>query len=418
MTGSELDAALDDLAADIKRRISSSDGPVFVSGNPRQGMSQVLEIKRTRQLKSFSTPKSPMPVNRTINTRGYRDDNTKGKRSVATSPAVSAVKGPSYWERRISRKAAKRAAQAVRPPLEEKTILFCERHPMGFKLSRLILPRVPILCVVLPLIYFMLMNLLRGDYLFFIRWYEKSWILPQLVSIFSSKEAFKLWFSQFGSLTVMVILLLVFSTVMLYLSVWRFIFKTYIRESEGVDTTEGRAYWVEGRNMWFNLWDLFYGMHYQRKYRQPYRPERKEIKIFLNTSAFPPPSPAAPGRSMLKIKISSDREEWIENRGPYQLVVHEGLFRRIVGIREFESHNTPYSSAQNLLPETKHLFTGRANALVKETQKFTRGNVDVRKEQMRSGTVPMDDELRQMIAEERRKKREAENGRGQAKAGT
>lgn len=415
MTGSELDAALEDLAADVQRRVRTSAGPVIVSGNPKVGMSTITfeDEKKIRKLRDMSAPATAH-----IGTHKSTHVEPKKVPFKGTPNSVPAAEEPSYWERRRARKAAKRAAREARPLLEEKTVLYSERHPMAFKFSRLLLPRIPVLCVVLPLIYFLLMNLVRGDYLFFIRWYEKSWILPQLVSIFSSKEAFKLWFSEYGSLTTMVILLLVFSIVMLYLSVWRFIFKTYIRETEGVDTTEGRAYWVEGRNMWFNLWDVFYGLRYQRKYGQPYQPERKDLKIYLNTSAWPPPSPAAPGRNMLKIKISKDRDEWIENRGPYQLVVHEGLFRRITGIREFESHNTHYESAPSLRPEAKHLFDGRLNVLVRDTQTVTKGNVDVRLEQMKSGTIPMDDELRQMIAAERRQKREEENAKRQAKAGS
>lgn len=288
--------------------------------------------------------------------------------------------------------------------VDQKAILFSERHPTAFKSSRLLLPRVPVLIVALPLIYFMIANLLKRDYFFIIRWYHESWILPNLVNILSSKTAFTHWWKFYGPITIMVGILISISIVVFYVFIWRFIFKDYTRQTEGVETPEGRGYWVEGRNMWFNLWDLFYGVHYQRKYKAAYKPDRRVVTVYLNTSFFPPPNPSAPSRKMLKVKLSRDRDEWIENRGAYELVGHEGLYRRITGIREMETHNVGYKSEPLAMREARRIFKDRMDGLVKDTQKLSKANVSVRLDQMKSGTVQMDDELREMINDQRKKK--------------
>jgi hypothetical protein len=368
MIRTELDEALEDLAADVKRKVSTAPASP-ASGPPR-----------TRQLKDLSS----------------------------TGPVQKST--PSSY-REILRSAFRRTdAVHVEDPApvcmltDQKTILFSERHPMVFKTSRLILPRVPVLTIALPLIYFMVANLLKGDYLFVIRWYRESWILPNLVNILSSKTAFMHWWKFYGPITVMVGLLISGSIIVFYMFIWRFIFKDYTRQTEGVETSEGRGYWVEGRNMWFNLWDLFYGVHYQRKYKGAYKPDRRVVTVYLNTNFFPPPNPSAPSRKMLKVKLSRDRDEWIENRGAYELVGHEGLYRRIIGIREMETHNIGYKSDPIAMREATKIFKDRMDGLVKDTQKLSKANVSVRLDQMKSGTVQMDDELREMINDQRKKK--------------
>lgn len=384
MIKSELEEALEDLARDVK---------------PQHAAPAI----RMRILKPASTSR----VNRTINPKGQRDDNPKGKPEGRLA----------RWKTARKRKHTP-VNMFIDPLVEQKTLLFSERHPIAFKTTRLILPRLPALAVALPLVYFMLANLLKRDYFFFIRWYHESWILPNLVSIVSSKAAFMHWWKFYGPITIMAGMLIFFSLVVFYLFVWRFIFKDYTRQSEGVETSEGRAYWIEGRNMWFNLWDLFYGIHYQRKHKVPYRPDRRVLTVYLNTSFFPPPNPSAPGRKMLKIKLSRDRDEWIENRGAYELIGHEGLYRRITGIREMETHNVGYKSDPLAMKEARRIFKDRMEGLVKDTQKLTKANVNVRLDQMKSGTVQMDDELRQMIIEERRKKAEEDHAQRQTKAGS
>jgi hypothetical protein len=338
--------------------------------------------------------------------RKLSHDSSSPLKSPASGPPrtrqLRDLSAPGPVQKSIASK--KKEPPPVRMRTDQKTVLFSERHPMAFKASRLLLPRLPVLIVALPLIYFMVANLLKRDYLFIIRWYHESWILPNLVNILSSRAAFIHWWKFYGPITIMVAFFLLFSVAVFYMFIWRFIFKDYTRQSEGVETPEGRAYWVEGRNMWFNLWDGFYGSFYQRKHKSSYKPDRRVITVYLNTSFFPPPNPSAPGRKMLKVKLSKDREEWIDNRGAYELIGHEGLYRRITGIREMETHNIGYKSDPIAMREATKIFKDRMDGLVKDTQKLSKANVSVRLDQMKSGTVQMDDELREMINEQRKKK--------------
>ena len=281
--------------------------------------------------------------------------------------------------------------------------LWSSRHPAAFKGSRFLLARLPVLLLVLPLSYAMLANLARGDFFFFVRWYNKSWILPGLVEILSSKSAFTAWWHDYGILTCLIVITIFVCGTVLYMSVWRLLFKDYTRYSEGVETPEGRAMWIEGSNMWFGLWDFFYGRRFERKFEQKYEPKRDTVTVFLRPGLFPLINPASPGRNMLKIQLSVEQGEKLERRGPYELIGHEGQYRRLVGIREFRTHNELYTSAPIPLADSQRIFQSRVGSLVKDTQKLTHANVGVRLDKMKAGTVVVDPEVRQMVLDERRK---------------
>lgn len=313
-------------------------------------------------------------------------------RSVAQKPAPKTrrlkeapIRRSFFWRGKSKK------AQA--PPDDDKPKLFSEKHPNAFKASRAILPRLPAIILVSWIVYAMLANLWRGDYLFLLRWYRQSWILPRLVHVLSSKQAFIEWWNIWGPFTVMTICAAVFVGVVLYLFVWRFFFKDYIRYSEGVETKEGRCYWVEGSGMLFNLWDMLY-------YRRKTWPLRKKQVVYLNTRWLPP-NPVSPTRKLLKIELDLDEGDKLERRGPYELVGHEAPYRRIVGIRQFKTHKEAYRSDPIRLQEASQEFARRTSALVRDTQTLSKANVDVRLEKMKSGTVIIDEELREMILHER-----------------
>lgn len=342
----------------------------------------------------LSSEKSPEPIPRMVRTRTLRAD-------LPVRPSAKPQRRQllSRLHLRRKKKPAKERPHADPP----SNPLWSSRHPAAFKGSRFLLARLPVLLLAVPLSYAMLANLIKGDYFFFVRWYHKSWILPGLVQVLSSKAAFSAWWHDYGVLTCLIVITIFICGTVLYMAVWRLLFKDYTRYSEGVETPEGRAMWIEGSNMWFGLWDFFYGRRFERKFGQKYAPNRQTVTVFLRPSLFPLINPASPGRNMLKIQLSLERGEKLERRGPYELVGHEGQYRRLVGIREFRTHNDLYTSAPIPLTDSQRIFQSRVGSLVKDTQKLTHANVGVRLDKMKAGTVVVDPEVRQMVLDERRK---------------
>jgi hypothetical protein len=279
---------------------------------------------------------------------------------------------------------------------------FSKRHPVAFQFSRLVLPRLPVVAIVVPICYWMMMNLLKGDYMFLLRWYRESIVLPWLMQVVTEKGAFQAWWAVWGPFTIMVLATIVIALLAFYMTLWRYMFKDYMRYSEGVETREGRCYWLEGSGFWFNLWDGVYGGIYRRRNGRPYDPQREYVTAYIRDRAWPPINIASPGRKMLKVRLAPI--EKIEKRGPFELVVSERKYRRIIGIREFATHDEAYTSTPLSTQWGKDLFKARIGELVKETQTLTKANVGVRLDKMKSGTIIVDEELKEMMLHERRKK--------------
>lgn len=285
------------------------------------------------------------------------------------------------------------------PPEDPGPMLFSERHPAAYGLSRLVLPRLPVLAIVVPICILMVLNLLKGDYLFILRWYDNSIVFPWLVQMTTVKGSLQEWWAVWGPFTVLIIATIVIALVAFYMTAWRYMFKDYTRHSEGVETREGRCYWLEGGGFWFILWDGVYGKLWTRRHGQPYEPKRKHVTAYIRDRMWPPINLASPGRKMLKIHLSPS--EPVEKRGPFELVAHERMYRRIVGIREFETHDDAYTSAPLPTEWGKALFKTRIGELVNDTQTLTKANVGVRLDKMKAGTIILDEELKDMILQER-----------------
>lgn len=312
----------------------------------------------------------------------------------APSSSERIVSATSSRTRRLRKTKPVSQVQSTGPvDADERPKLYSEVHPNAYKASRVVLPRLPAIVVVSWTVYAMLANLWRGDYLFLLRWYQQSWVLPRLAHVLSSKQAFSEWWHIWGPFTLMVICAAAFVGIVFYLFVWRLFFRTYIRYSEGVETKEGRCYWVEGSGIWFNLWDLLY-------YGKGTWPLRRTQTVYLNTRRLPP-NPVSPARKLLKIELHVDKGEKLERRGPYELVGHEAPYRRIIGIRQFRTHSEAYKSDPIRVHEASQEYGKRVKDLVRDTQVLTKANVDVRLEKMKSGTVIIDEELKEMILHER-----------------
>jgi len=310
--------------------------------------------------------------------------------------------------------------------------LFSEKHPELYRASRTFLPRLP---VILPLIFILCVttvNFSRGDYYFVKRWYDES-IFAEAISLLSNKVELMAWFDRYGALIIVAGICIIFGAILFYRIIWRGIFKDYIRFTENVETFEGRIYWREGIGFWFNLWDRLYESHLRkrayRKYQKavktprglnekhlsrkgyfqrwekdrPYAPDRRPYRIYLKTRFFPPINLINPALKLKKVNLKAN--EKMEKRGAFEIIIHEGLYRRITGIREFETHNESYESAPIQLREALAIYGSRVKELIRDTQQLSKANVKVRLDQVRSGTFIMDEELRKMILEKRKNER-------------
>ena len=319
--------------------------------------------------------------------------------------------------------------------------LFSEAHPGLHKLNRFMLPRLILIAIAGWMVYWVFSNLLTGNFMFAYEFFRHNWFIQGAITLITTEGAFKEWFSLYGPLIVVLIMTVTFALVIVHRFIWRWIFRDYVRFTEGVETLEGRAYWVEGAGAWFNLWDNWYKGHIEKKALKRYLQRceafarergfkgerlgiyltkmraralerfketpiydpvglRKVITIYINYKKRPP-NPFNPGRSLLKNRLNPAIEK-IVRRGAYELVVHEGLYRKITGVREFVTHSEAYQSSKIQVKYANAVFGKRVIDLIHDTNRLSKANVKVRLDKLRSGTVLVDPEIREMIIDERR----------------
>jgi len=328
-------------------------------------------------------------------------------------------------------------------PLELKVTphpLYSESNPRGFKFGRFVSSRFILIILVAWVLSWIMSNLVRGNWRFAYDFVQTNWLIQGFIHTIGSKQALNEWITMYGTVVGAVLITALVAGIVLHRFVWRLLFHDYIRFTEGVETNEGRAYWVEGAGYWFNVWDNWYGAHLQkgalkawlvqceehaRKHGMKWRQRRKYlaqmqtraleqfkitpvydpvarrpiITIYINYKRLPP-NPFNPGRSMLKNRLNMTTER-LERRGPYELIVHEGLYRRITGVREFATHSEGYLSSEIPVKYASELFSKRVVDLIRDTNRLSKANVKVRLDKLRSGTVLVDSEIRDMILHER-----------------
>lgn len=268
--------------------------------------------------------------------------------------------------------------------------LFSEAHPQAYKVASTILPRIHTLLILFALLYFMMNELVKGNTDFLIDWYHESWILPSMVEILSSPENFQNWFQTYGTVFIMFMITLIIAGFVFYRTVWRFLFKDYVKESEMVTTYEGRCYF-RTNGFWCRLWDALYKS-----------PPRKKIKCWIKPNKWPPLNIFNPVKSLIKIELSPDEE--IEEYSMFELHVHEKPFRRIKDIDEYETHDEGYLSGEIPLEYAGQEFGSRTIHLISDTQRLSLANPSVRLMQLRDGSYIAPPELKEAarIAKERR----------------
>lgn len=272
-----------------------------------------------------------------------------------------------------SRRAAQEAAG--RPAREQ---LFSEAHPDAWYMVQTHLPRLHGYIIALVAVYLVLAELLRGNYLFMLDWYQASWVLPALVEITSSQASLEAWWAESGTFFLVCTVFIIMVAWTAYNMVWKVLFKDYYRiiykdwDSRMVLTErkEGRLYWSTD-NMPTCLWDRWYGS-----------PPRTGHYIWIRYSWWPLFNPFDPSSSMTRIELSP--EEAIEVRGSKRIYGHEKPIRKRVGIRQLVTTNEKFETKEVPLEQAKKEFDARTSTLVSVTRELSKGNAAIRLDKLRN----------------------------------
>ncbi len=260
---------------------------------------------------------------------------------------------------------------------ERKRTMISQDNPPLYELAATILPKLPIISLLLVLAFSAITSMAAGNMWFVMDWYNATWILPQIVGIFTYAGGPGEWFADYWPLVMIAVMLLVSVLIFVWALPWRVAFKDYMIIRGNTKARDGRVMW-SSLNTWTRLWDRFYGTE-----------PRKNVDIWLKTGFWWNPLMPSKGLLHLTLDTEADRPEY---DGPFTVTARERQYRRYVGY----NHMVTTDDAQQTLPipleEITSNFQSRGRLLVDDTQKFSLANPTVRLEKLRGGThiVPQD----------------------------
>ncbi len=258
-----------------------------------------------------------------------------------------------------------------------KRTCISQDNPPLYELAATILPKLPIISLLLVLAFSAITSMAAGNLWFVMDWYEATWILPQLVGIFTYAGGPGEWFADYWPLVMIAVMLLVSVLIFAWALPWRVAFKDYVIVRGNTKARDGRVMWST-MNIWTRLWDRVYGTE-----------PRKTVDIWLKTKFLWNPLMPSKGLLHLTLDAEADRPEY---DGPFVVTARERQYRRYVGY----NHMVTTDDAQQTLPipldDITANFQSRGRLLVDDTQKFSLANPTVRLEKLRGGThiVPQD----------------------------
>ena len=284
-------------------------------------------------------------------------------------------------ERRGRLIAAMRRMRERRPGDAERKrtmrTMISQDNPPLYELAATILPKLPIISLLLVLAFSAVTSMAAGNMWFVMDWYRATWILPQLVGIFTYAGGPGEWFADYWPLVMIAVMLLVSVLIFVWALPWRVAFKDYMIIRGNTKARDGRVMWST-MNIWTRLWDRIYGTE-----------PRKTVDIWLKTKFWWNPLMPSKGLLHLTLDAEADRPEY---DGPFTVTARERQYRRYVGY----DHMVTTDDAQQTLPipldDITANFQSRGRLLVDDTQKFSLANPTVRLEKLRGGThiVPQD----------------------------
>lgn len=260
---------------------------------------------------------------------------------------------------------------------ERKRTMISQDNPPLYELAANVLPKLPIIGILLALAISAISSMAAGNMWFILDWYRATWVLPQLVAIYSYPGGPSEWFADYWPLVMIAVMLLVSVLIFVWALPWRVAFKDYVIVRGNTRARDGRVMWST-MNIWTRLWDRIYGTE-----------PRKTVDIWLKTKFWWNPLMPSKGLLHLTLDAEADRPEY---DGPFVLTARERQYRRYVGY----NHMVTTDDAQQTLPipleEITSNFQSRGRLLVDDTQKFSLANPTVRLEKLRGGThiVPQD----------------------------
>lgn len=263
---------------------------------------------------------------------------------------------------------------------ERKRTMISQDNPPLYELAATILPKLPIISLLLVLAFSAVTSMAAGNMWFVLDWYQATWVLPQLVGIFTYAGGPSEWFAANWPLVMIAVMLLVSVLIFVWALPWRVAFKDYVIVRGNTKARDGRVMWST-MNTWTRLWDRVYGTE-----------PRTQVDIWLKTKLIW--NPLLPSRGLLHLTLDAEAEH-PEYDGPFVVTAEERRYRRYVGY----NHMVTTDDAQQTLPipleEITSNFQSRGRLLVDDTQKFSLANPTVRLEKLRGGTHIVPSDLRE-----------------------
>lgn len=258
-----------------------------------------------------------------------------------------------------------------------KRTMISQDNPPLYELAATILPKLPIISLLLVLAFSAITSMAAGNLWFVMDWYNATWILPQLVGIFTYAGGPGEWFADYWPIVVLGVMLLVSVLIFVWALPWRVVFKDYVIVRGNTKARDGRVMWST-INIWTRLWDRLYGTE-----------PRTKVDIWLKTKFWW--NPLLPSRGLLRLTLDAEVEH-PEYDGPFVLSAEERRYRRYVDYDHMETTDDAQQTLPIPLEEIASNFQSRGRLLVDDTQKFSLANPTVRLEKLRGGThiVPQD----------------------------
>lgn len=276
----------------------------------------------------------------------------------------------------------KRKPRPERPDLPDKEPRrkISEAKPELYDWAATILPKLPLLTLLLVLMYDALGSMARGDMWFVMDWYNATWVLPHIVAIFLYPGGPGAWFQLFWPLAMLLVALFLSLAFVAYVLPYRFCFKDYVIIRGNVKVKDGRVMWSTD-NIWTKLWDRFYGT-----------PPRDTVEMWLKHRFFW--NPLMPNKDLVKLTLDR-KAEHPEMDGPFTLTAYERRYRMYVALNEMVTTDDGQQTRPIPLDEANEKFRRRGESLVWDAQKFSYANPGVRLEKLRKGTHIVPQELKE-----------------------
>lgn len=242
-------------------------------------------------------------------------------------------------------------------------------QPQFYEAMAWLLPKSPLFVLCLILAFDAMISLLKGDVWFWMRWYEATWIGPQIVGIFTYPGGPGEWLSDYWILVVLIAMCAMTLAFVIRALPWRFCFKDYVIVRGHNKHPDGRVMW-HSANTWTRLWDQWYGTE-----------PRTELDLWIKQGWRWNPLLPNKGLTHLTLDIKEDKPKI----DVFSIEARERRYRRFVGYDHVVTTDQAQQSREIPLDRIGENFKARGERLVLDTHKFSLANPDVRLRKLENG---------------------------------